>query len=555
MGAFVVRRLLTGVLLIALLTFLTFFVFNEIPTNPACLVVACGPHTTTTDADIKAADHRLGIDRPVIVQWADSSWRLLRHADFGVSWTDASGASVRALLGTALPATASLVAGGMLLMLLLAIPLGSLAAVRPRSALDRGMLALSVVGLAIHPFVLGITLRDFFGLHLHVPDFGYCPLLGSSATGFFAGSGSVSAVPVCGGVADWASHLAVPWLVFALLFLPLYMRMVRVRMIETLSEPYISTARAKGASEPRVVVGHALRNAAGPILPMLAVDAGAAITVAIYIETVFHINGLGSLAVRAFSGNQGGFDLPLIVGIVTVVGAFVILLNVGADIAGAWLDPRTRGQTGGGLIPLPAAINENPRARVALNSVLGMALVALVVVAVFAGRSGTAHGVSIGTPVRAVHVHWDDYLRVEIFGPVTSHGELHLRVNEVEFGKYGWRVHATIRNESPLSVLITPESPAAFPGSQIYPHQGMSLVVQVDNGGAIRELKVLPASSYLPKLPLHLPPHSAWTGTFSGSTPVAPKTLVYVGFGRFSADAAMVPQFLSTSSQKSLSAP
>src|SRR4051812_26370585 len=230
MAAFLVRRTLSGLLMIVLLTFLTYFVFNEIPTNPACIVVACGPHTTTTDAQILAADHRLGIDRSVFVQYGDFAWKLIRHGDFGSAWTTHD--QVGTLIGDALPITASLVGGGMLLMLLLAIPLGALAATRPRSPTDRGVLALSVIGLAIHPFVLGLTILNFFVQRLHVYDFSYCPLPGRSQfpsstqfTGTFTG---------CGGPVDWARHLAVPWFVFALLFLPLYMRMIRVRLLETL---------------------------------------------------------------------------------------------------------------------------------------------------------------------------------------------------------------------------------------------------------------------------------------------------------------------------------
>src|SRR5205085_8081452 len=167
--------------------------------------------------------------------------------------------------------------------------------------------------------------------------------------------------PACGGPVEWAKHLFIPWCVFALFFLPLYMRMLRVRLLETFSEPWISTARAKGASERRVVLGHALRNAIGPVLPMIAIDAGTAITAAIYVETVFGLNGLGTLAVTAFSGQAGGYDLPLTAGIVTIVGVFVVLLNIGADVAGAWVDPRTRERATRGLIPLPAAVAAHPR--------------------------------------------------------------------------------------------------------------------------------------------------------------------------------------------------
>jgi peptide/nickel transport system permease protein len=121
--AFVARRAISGAALIASLTFLTFLVFNTIPTNPACLVVACGPHTTTGDAAIKAADHRLGIDRPVVVQYGKFVWGLVRHGSLGTSWTNDR--KVGPQIAAALPVTASLVAGGMILMLALALALGS----------------------------------------------------------------------------------------------------------------------------------------------------------------------------------------------------------------------------------------------------------------------------------------------------------------------------------------------------------------------------------------------------------------------------------------------
>ena len=94
-------------------------------------------------------------------------------------------------------------------------------------------------------------------------------------------------VPTCGGPADWAAHLALPWLTFALFFVALYLRMVRTRMIEVLDEPYVRTARAKGASEPQVVRRHALRNGISPIVTMIGMDIGMAIGIAMYIETVF----------------------------------------------------------------------------------------------------------------------------------------------------------------------------------------------------------------------------------------------------------------------------
>jgi peptide/nickel transport system permease protein len=553
MGAFLVKRLLSGLLLVATLTFLTFVVFNEIPTNPACLVVACGPHTTTTDAQIRDADHRLGIDRSVFVQYGDFVWKLVRHGDFGTAWTQPQ--KVGALIGQSLPVTASLVAGGMLLMLLLALPLGCIAALRPRSAPDRGLLAVSVIGLAVHPFVLGITIRDFLGQQLHVYDFSYCPLTGG-AHRTMTPFGAVSTP--CSGPVDWARHMAVPWLVFALFFLPIYMRMIRVRLLETFSEPWISTARAKGASETRVVLAHALRNAIGPVLPMLAIDAGTAITAAIYVETVFGLQGLGSLAVRAFSGQAGGYDLPLTAGIVTVVGAFVVLLNVGADVAGAWLDPRIRTRSTSGLIPLPAAVASKPRVRLGLNVAVGAVLVAVLALAV-THKEKPRSAFDLGTPVKTVRVNWDDINRLEgqVPGPsgvLSKHGYLETRVSAVEFGRYGWRVRASIANKSPITLRLISGSPSGI--SIGYPHQRMSLIVQSDEGSGTKVLEPLPASAFAPALPAALKPHSTWTGTFAGSDPVAHGTLFYAGFGEFQlANSFSGALPFSTSTAKSAKAP
>jgi peptide/nickel transport system permease protein len=556
MAAFLVKRVLSGLLLVAALTFLTFVVFNEIPTNPACLVVACGPHTTTTDAQIRAADHRLGIDRSVFVQYGDFAWRLVRHGDLGAAWTQSE--SVGTLIGRSLPVTASLVAGGMLLMLLLALPLGCIAALRPRTLADRGLLAASVIGLAIHPFVLGITIRDFFEHQLHIYDFSYCPLTGSHASVSQFGDALTATAP-CGGPVDWASHLLVPWTVFALFFLPIYMRMIRVRLLETFGEPWISTARAKGASETRIVLGHALRNAIGPVLPMLAIDAGTAITAAIYVETVFGLQGLGSLAVQAFSGQAGGYDLPLTAGIVTVVGTFVVLLNVGADVAGAWLDPRIRTRATSGLIPLPQTIASRPRVRLSLNLVVAAMLAALIGLAV-THKDKPRSAFDLGTPVKTVRASWDDVNRLEAQvpgpnGPLSKHGYLETRVTSIEFGRYGWRVRASIANKSPLRVRVI--SGAAPTGASIfYPQQPMSLLVQTDEGSGTKRLNPLPALAFTPALPAALKPNSTWTGTFAGSDPVARGTLFYVGFGQFMLDGSFGGgQPFSTSTAKSATAP
>jgi len=343
----VIRRLLGGLFLIVLLTFTAFAVANAIPQNKACLFVDCN---TATRAQMQAALHLHGFDRPVWEQYGHFAWRIIRHQSFGYSW---NGLPLDSMISAALPATASLVAGGMILTLLLALPLGAVAALWPRSLADRSLLTTSVVGLAVHPFVLGIGLAAFFHA-LGAPRGLYCPLTSHTVPALptFPGQpiilhGGGPGPPPCGGIADWAAHMAVPWLVFALLFLPIYLRMIRTRLIETLGERYITTARAKGATERRVVLSHALRNAVGPLLPMIALDAGTAIMAAIYIETIFALPGLGYLAVQGLSGEffTIHYDLPFIVAIVCTVGVFVVALSTIADIASAWLDPRVRAKT------------------------------------------------------------------------------------------------------------------------------------------------------------------------------------------------------------------
>ena len=142
----------------------------------------------------------------------------------------------------------------------------------------------------------------------------------------------------CGGVGQWAWHLVLPWMTFALFFVALYMRIVRARMLEVLEEPFVRTARAKGASELHVIRAHALRNAIAPVVTMVAMDAGMAIGIAMYIETVFALPGLGRTLIRALAGLQG-YDLPVILAVTLVAAAAIIVLNLVADLVLLALDP------------------------------------------------------------------------------------------------------------------------------------------------------------------------------------------------------------------------
>jgi peptide/nickel transport system permease protein len=332
---------LAGIALLFALTMVTFLIFKAAPLDPGCFVVACGPGVETTDAQLKAARHKLGADRPIYVQYADFMWHLLRTGSFGRSF---AGLSIGTSLKMALPQTAFIVLGGMALLLVAAVPLGVLSALKANTRIDRFVLFASIFGIALHPFVVGFLLRKVFADWIDVaPKEGYCPIGGgprSQAHLYLYGN---MKPPVCDhGVRDWASHLVLPWVTFALFFLPLYMRIIRTRVLDTLHSPHVATARAKGASELRVLRKHVLRIAMVPVIPMVAMDIGGALMAALYIEISFDFNGLGQLVLGLLQSETPAFDLPLVAAVFMVVGAAVIVLSLIADVVQFGLDPRSR---------------------------------------------------------------------------------------------------------------------------------------------------------------------------------------------------------------------
>ncbi len=341
MIGYILHRAAVAVGLLFVLSIVTFLMYSQIPSNPAGFVVDL---QHATPEQIREADHRLGVDRPLPVQYAKFVERAVR-GDFGYSWNtirfspagQASGVHVGRLVWNATRVTASLVAGGFVLLLAIALPLGAVAATRPRGLVDRLSLGFSLAAISTHPLVVGLLLQLFVGYRWQVaPAFGYCSFWPPSA-GARAAAAQAN-VPICGGPASWASHLVLPWITFALFFVALYLRMMRTRMMEVLGEPYVRTARAKGASELRVLRRHALRNAISPVVTMVGMDAGTAIGIALYVETVFGLPGLGRTTIVALRGFSG-FDLPVIVAVVLVTAVAIIGLNLLVDLALYAIDP------------------------------------------------------------------------------------------------------------------------------------------------------------------------------------------------------------------------
>jgi peptide/nickel transport system permease protein len=354
MIGYALRRIAVAIVLLWLLATITFVIYLKVPQDPAGFLVDM---QHASPQQIAHAHHVLGTDRPAIVQYGKYLDRIV-DGDFGVSWAtinffggQATGALVGPMVWRAALVTASLLLGGLILLLLIAIPLGTLAATRPRSFVDRLSLALGVAAISTHPLVVGLLLQLFVGNRWKLlPASGYCTMSSPSPKVVQAAQAAGDIVP-CGGAGEWAWHLVLPWVTFALFFVALYLRIVRARMLEVLDEPFVRTARAKGASEMHVIRVHALRNAIPPVVTMLAMDAGMAIGIAMYIETVFALPGLGRTLIQAEAGLQG-YDLPVILAVTLVAGAVIILFNLVADLVVMALDPTLARSSRRGLLRL-----------------------------------------------------------------------------------------------------------------------------------------------------------------------------------------------------------
>jgi peptide/nickel transport system permease protein len=316
---YLIRRLLWACLLFVVITMVTYVIFFIIPANPAKL--SCGQRAT--ERCIKNAESTLGLDKPVYVQYGKFLERLVIHQNLGKSFTTRQ--SVNTIVANAAPVTASLVFGGAILWMLIALPVGILSALKPRSLLDRTAMVFVLIGISAHPVWIGLILAYTVGFKLGwTPITGYCDFINPATD--------------CGGPVQWAYHLILPWITFAVLFAALYVRMIRANVMEASNEDYVRTARAKGAPEHVVIRAHILRNALLPVVTMLGMDIGAALGGAIFTETIFSLPGLGQTALNSIQT----FDLSVTQGIVVFATLSIIVFNLIVDLMYAVIDPRIR---------------------------------------------------------------------------------------------------------------------------------------------------------------------------------------------------------------------
>jgi peptide/nickel transport system permease protein len=319
MGRFILRRALFGVVVLAIISFAVFILFFVVaPGDKAANF--CGKGCTPERlAQINKLYH---LDQ----SWYSQYWlyvkRLVLHFDLGYSFNNQQ--PVRAIIFDRAPATASLALGAAVVWLSMGIPIGILAATKPRSLRDRAATTFALAGLSIPTFVLGLLFLYLFFYQLTI-----------HGAVFFPGNGYV---PLTQNPWEWMKHLILPWFTLAVVSAASYSRITRGSLLEVLGEDYIRTARAKGLSERRVIYRHGLRSALTPVVTLLGIDVGTLLGGAIVTEAVFGLGGIGQTAVTAVVNG----DLPIIFGTVLFAAFFIVVANILVDIAYAMLDARVR---------------------------------------------------------------------------------------------------------------------------------------------------------------------------------------------------------------------
>jgi peptide/nickel transport system permease protein len=318
---YLARRLLWAIMLMLAVTLVTYVIFFLVPANPARQAAG----QAATPERVAEVEERLGLNDPVYVQYGKFLKELVLERSLGHSFVHRR--SVNEEILAAAPVTASLVFGGILFVLLIAIPIGIFSALRPRSLMDRAAMVYVLIGISLPSFWISLVMSYLVGFKLGwTPIAGYCEVLSPpTASG-------------CGGLRDWAYHMLLPWFVLSVVVAGTYVRFVRAEVMDTMSQDYVRTARAKGAPESRVMKNHILRNGMLPIVTMLGMDIGILLGGAIFIETVFALPGLGRLAIESI----GQFDLPQLQGVVIFGAVAIIIFNLFVDLFYAWIDPRIR---------------------------------------------------------------------------------------------------------------------------------------------------------------------------------------------------------------------
>ncbi len=301
---YIIKRLIESVGVCLVISMISFFLLF-LNTDPALMLL---PPEAGVE-DIATFKKQMGLDRPVIVQYGAFLSKVILHGDFGESFL--AKVPAMGLIMERLPATARLALAALIVINFVAIPVGVIAAIRRYSLADNVATFTALVGQAMPLYWFGIMLIIIFGVWLR-----WLPVSGSSSL----------------------LHLILPAVTLGSWILPINMRLVRSGMLEVLNQDYIRTARAKGLREKKVLIKHAFKNAAIPVVTVSGMQISALLGGAVVTETVFAWPGLGRLAVESI--RMG--DYPVVQAIVVVFAMMVVLANLTADIVAALIDPRIR---------------------------------------------------------------------------------------------------------------------------------------------------------------------------------------------------------------------
>lgn len=312
MLSYVLRRLLGVIPVMLVVGVFVFSLLHLAPGDPAA-IIAGDNATPDSIARIRAS---LGLDRPLLEQFASWSWATVR-GDLGVSMY--SGIPVTTLVQQRMGPTFSLAVTTLIVAVTIAVTLGVLAAWKAGSLLDRAVMGLAVTGFSVPVFVVGYIMVYYVSLQWRwLPVQGYKPM--------------------SDGIGPWLSHLVLPSFALGLAYVALIARITRASMLEVLAEDYIRTASAKGVATMPMLLRHALKNAAVPIVTVIGIGIALLISGVVITESVFNIPGIGRLVVDAISRR----DYPIIQGSMIIFAAVYVLINLAIDISYGFLDPRIR---------------------------------------------------------------------------------------------------------------------------------------------------------------------------------------------------------------------
>jgi len=309
---YIFRRVLATLPVMAIVALFVFSLLYIAPGDPAAVIAG----DQASPADVERIRQNLGLDRPFLVQFGTWLWQIL-HGDLGTSIF--TNLPVAALIAQRIEPTLSLMAITLVLTILVAVPLGVVAAWKAGSWMDRAIMAFAVFAFSLPVFVVGYVLAYVFALEFEwLPVQGYTPL----AVGFW----------------PWLQNLILPSVALGSVYIALVARITRASMLDVLQQDYIRTARAKGMGQGSILFVHALKNAAVPIVTVIGIGIALLIGGAVVTESVFAIPGLGRLTVDAILRR----DYPVIQGIVLMFSFLYTLVNLVVDLTYTLIDPRIR---------------------------------------------------------------------------------------------------------------------------------------------------------------------------------------------------------------------